>query len=378
MGKDLKSKELGEGISQRKDGKYTARFTSRSGKRVEKHFTKVSEAKKWLAEAKYDDEHGNFGNATQMTVDTWYEYWITEIKEKTTRFNTVRNYKDRYIHNIKPVIGNMIISDVKPMHCQAVLNIMVDKGYKSSSIDQCRIAMSNMFFYAVENEIMPFSPVKRSVKCPKKDEAKVRFLTLDEQKRFLDTAKTTSKYYYQYAFVLQTGLRTGELVGLKWEDVDFKKRTITVRRTMEFRYGVDKEFRVGEPKSKSGHRIIPMTQEAYDILIYKKHEHKESKVSNIVYNDFVFVNQNGIPITNSIYDTAIYRIAKKADIKSFSMHTLRHTFATRAIEAGMKPKTLQEILGHSNISITMNLYVHVTDDEKEKEIKKFEQTFNFG
>lgn len=153
MGKDLKVKNLGEGISQRKDGKYSARFTGRSSKRIEKHFDKV-------AEAKYEDEHGNIGNASQMTVDTWYEYWTSEIKEKTTRFNTVRNYKDRYIHNIKDVIGNMIISDVKPMHCQAVLNIMADKGCKSSSIDQCRIAMSNMSFYAVENDIIPFPPLK--------------------------------------------------------------------------------------------------------------------------------------------------------------------------------------------------------------------------
>lgn len=198
------------------------------------------------------------------------------------------------------------------MHCQAVLNIMADKGYKSSTIEQCRITMSNMFFYAVENEIIPLSPVKRSVKSLKKDETKVRFLTLDEQKRFLDTAKETSKYYYQYAFVLQTGLRTGELVGLKWEDIDFSKRTITIRRTMEFRYGVDKDFRIGEPKSKSGNRVIPMTQEAYDILIVKKNELKESKVRNIAYSDFVFVNQNGIPITNSIY-----KIAKKAEIEFF-------------------------------------------------------------
>lgn len=373
MGKDLKGKNLGEGISQRKDGKYSARFTSRSGKRIEKHFEKAADAKKWLAESKYEDEHGNIGNASQMTVDTWYEYWISEIKGKTTRFNTVRNYKDRYIHNIKDVIGNMVISDVKPMHCQAVLNIMADKGYKSSTIEQCRITMSNMFFYAVENEIIPFSPVKRSVKSLKKDETKVRFLTLDEQNKFLEAAKNTSSYY-QFAFVLQTGLRTGELVGLKWEDIDFKKRTITIKRTMEFRYG-DKDFRIGEPKSKSSYRVIPMTQAAYNILIIKKHEAENRKICSLLYNDFVFLNPKGTPTKNSTYDTAIYKITQRIGIKPFSMHTLRHTFATRAIEAGMKPKTLQEILGHSNIGITMNLYVHVTDEEKEKEIRKFELAF---
>ncbi len=373
MGKDLKGKQLGEGISQRKDGKYTARFTSKNHKRVEKHFDKALEAKKWLAEAKYNDEHGNFGNASQMTVDAWYEYWIAEIKGQTTKFNTVRNYKERYKQNIKNVIGDMIISEVKPMHCQTILNIMGDKGYKSSTIDQCRIALSNMFYYAVENEVIPFSPLKKSVKCPKKDETKVRFLTLNEQKQFLEASKTTSNYL-QFAFILQTGLRTGELVGLKWEDIDFKNRTISINRTMEFRYG-DQEFRIGSPKSKSSRRQIPMTQAAYEILMTKKHEAENRKVCNLQYNDFVFLNRNGTPTKNSTYDTAIYKIAQRIGMKSFSMHTLRHTFATRAIEAGVKPKTLQRLLGHSNISTTMNLYVHLTDEEAEKEIKKFELAY---
>ncbi len=85
--------------------------------------------------------------------------------------------------------------------------------------------------------------------------------------------------------------------------------------------------------------------------------------------------RKGSPVKNSTYDTALYKLAEKAGLEHFSMHTLRHTFATRCIEAGMRPKTLQEILGHANIGITMNLYVHNTEDEKEKEIKKFEEAF---
>lgn len=167
------------------------------------------------------------------------------------------------------------------------------------------------------------------------------------------------------------------MIGLKWEDVDFKNRTISIRRTMEFRYG-DQEFRIGEPKSKSGYRTIPMTQIAYDVLKAKEKEKHERKIVDIRYKDFVFINRKGLPTKNSTYDAAICKLTEKANIQKFSMHTLRHTFATRAIESGMKPKTLQEILGHSNIGITMNLYVHITEDEKEKEIKKFEQAFRVG
>lgn len=130
-----------------------------------------------------------------MTVNAWFDFWIHEIKEKTTRPNTVRNYRERYEHNIRDVIGNMIISDVKPMHCQKVLNLMED-NYKGSTIEQCRITMASMFFYAQENQIIPISPVVKSVKSPKKIEKKVRFLTLEEQDKFLKAAEGTSNYYH--------------------------------------------------------------------------------------------------------------------------------------------------------------------------------------
>ena len=138
-------------------------------------------------------------------------------------------------------------------------------------------------------------------------EKKVGFLTLEEQAQFLKAAEDTDKYY-QYALILQTGLRTGEMVGLKWEDVDFQNRIITIKRTMEFRYK-DQEFSIGEPKSKSGCRTIPMTQIAYDILKAKEKERRSIKVFDLRYKDFVFINSNGMPTKNSAYDSALYKLA---------------------------------------------------------------------
>lgn len=375
MGKDLKGKELGAGICQRKDGKYAARFTSITQKRIERHFDKVSEAKKWLAEAKYEDEHSNVGASSRMSVNAWFDFWITNIKEKTTRHNTVRNYRERYEHNIRDVIGNMVISEVKPMHCQHVLNLMKD-DYKGSTIQQCRITMASMFFYAMQNEIISSSPVTKSVKLPKPVEKKIRFLTLEEQRKFLEVAVGTSNYY-QFLLILNTGLRTGEMAGLRWCDVDFKNRTISVNQTLEFRYGYQ-EFRVGEPKSKSGYRTIPMTDTAYNILKIKDEERRSRKVCSLQFKDYVFLNRKGLPTKNSAYDSTLYKLAEKAGIDKLSMHTLRHTFATRAIEAGMQYKTLQTILGHSTLAVTMDTYAHITDDEKEKEMKKFEEAFKIS
>lgn len=366
MGKDLRGKELGVGIVQQANGLYTARFTDKFGNRKTKRFKKLQECRQWLADASYISEHSDIENASDMMVSAWFEYWIS-IKKKTVRPNTVRNYTERYERNIDKVIGQKLLTEVKPIHCQRIFSDMADEGYRTSTIYQTRIALFNMLEFARENDVILANPCKKSVKSNMgKPSEKKEALTIDAQRTFLDAARGQS-YELQYRFVLQTGLRTGELVGLKWSDIDFEKRTIKIERSMEFRYKVG-EWRVGPPKSKSGYRTIPLTDEAISILKAQKEKNKRIKIIPMEYSEFVFLCRKGSPIKNSTYDTALFKICDKAGIKKFSMHVLRHTFATRCIEAGMLPKTLQKILGHSNIGITMNLYVHVTEEEKHKEI----------
>lgn len=366
MGKDLKGKELGVGITQQKDGLYNAGFVDKLGKRRVKRFKKLQECRKWLEDAKYINEHSSITEANNMIVDAWFEYWIS-IKEKTVRPNTVRNYRERYKRNISHVIGKMLLVDVKPIHCQKIFSDMADEGYKTTTMYQTRIALYNMLDFAKENDIIINNPCKKSVRSDmgKPSESK-KALEIKEQKKFLEYAKGQS-YENQYRFILQTGLRTGELVGLKWDDVDFAKKTLTISRSMEYRHSVG-IWRVGEPKSASGYRTIPLTDEAVRILKDQKIKNSNLKVVPIEWSDYIFLCRKGTPIKNSTYDTGLYKICNKASIKPFAMHVLRHTFATRCIEGGMKPKTLQKILGHSNIGITMNLYVTTTEDEKQKEI----------
>lgn len=371
MGKDLKGKELGVGISQRKDGLYTARFISKqNGKTVQKYFNKLQDCRQWYADATFADEHGGINASGDMSVEAWFDYWIENIKGDSIRPNTIRNYKERFKHNIKEHIGKMTLRDVKPMHCQNVLNQMKN-DYKSSTIYQTRMAMYCMFSDAAENDIIPKNPVTKSVKYDIGKESKEsRALTIDEQRKFLEVAKNTSNYN-QFAFVLQTGLRTGEMIGLKWSDVDFVNKEINIERTAEFRYTVG-EWRIGEPKSKAGYRKVPLTEEAIKILKDQKEKLKKLKVVNFEFSDYIFLSRKGEPTKNSAYDTTLFKLCDKAGIERFSMHVLRHTFATRCIEANMRPKTLQVILGHSNVGITMNLYVHVTEDERQNEVRKIE------
>lgn len=376
MGKDLRGKEIGEGIYQQTNGTYCARFVDRFGKRRTKRSKKLQEVKQWLADAIYINEHSDIEQATNMMVDAWFEYWI-DIKRKTVRPNTVRNYRERYYRNIQKVIGKKLLTEVKPIHCQNIFTKMAEEGYRTSTLYQTRITLYNMLEFARENDVILNNPCKRSVKSNMgKPSQKKKALTVETQKRFLQQAKGQS-YENQFRFILQTGLRTGELVGLKWEDVNFENKTLKIERSMEYRYSVG-EWRVGEPKSKSGYRTIPLTDEAIRILMAQKKKNMKIKEISIEWVDYIFLSRKGEPVKNSTYDTALFKICEKAEIDKFSMHVLRHTFATRCIEGGMIPKTLQKILGHSNIGITMNLYVDITEEQKQKEIDIVACALNVG
>lgn len=263
MGKNLKGKEIGKGISQRKDGLYCARFINKRGKRQEKCFSTLPEARKWLDSAKNMDKYGNTFTPSGMTVDTWFEYWIKHIVGDLAP-NTRRNYRERYEHNIQPVIGGMLLSNVKPMHCKMVLNQM-DETYAGSTIRQAYIAMGTMFRSAVMNDLIPKHPMD-GVRYTKPVRAvdDIKYLTVEEQQKFLEVAKR-SHNYYQYALILETGLRTGELIGLTWDAINWEKRTLTVNKTLEYRHKQG-YWRAGPPKTQQSYRTIPLTSRAYDIL----------------------------------------------------------------------------------------------------------------
>ena len=149
MGKDLKGKELGVGISQESTGLYSARFVDRFGKRKHKRFKKLQECRDWLADAIYVDEHSDISMPSDMLVDHWFDYWIG-IKKKTVRPNTVRNYTERYIRNIKPLIGKMLLSDVKPLHCQ---KIFYDMACQTA---HCGRGKSHFIFGGLASPIVPY------------------------------------------------------------------------------------------------------------------------------------------------------------------------------------------------------------------------------
>ena len=389
MGKNLKGKELGKGIGQRKDGLYYARCTNKSGQRLEKCFQDLKEARNWQKEQQYRQVHPEIKSAPpKMTVNEWFDFWQTNLLTGLAP-NTVRNYRERYERNAKAILGELLLTEVKPMHCKAVFNGMTGT-YAGSTIRQAYIALGSMFKAAKENGLIEKHPMDGvRFDSPIKAVDEIHFLTVSEQKAFLEVAKH-SHNYAQYALILETGLRTGEVIGLTWDAIDWENHTLTVNKTMEFRHK-QHEWRAGPPKTKKSYRTIPLTDTAYQILrdLYLGREYRKeapeldkeltyidrrtAKQAKLHMRDLVFINyRTGMPAKNSSYDTHLYKLCDRAGIEHFCMHALRHTYATRAIESGMQPKVLQKLLGHASIKTTMDRYVHVTDDSMFQAVRQFQ------
>lgn len=385
MGKDLKGKELGVGLCQRKDGRYSARFTRKDGSRVEKNFIKITEAREWLGKQKYLN---SVLNTSDMYVDTWYEYWLVNYKEGIVADNTIKNYKNRYEKNIKDSIGSLKLCDVKQIHCQKILNNMFSSGkYSYGTMELTQITLHAIFKGAVENGYLDKNPAEGlKLKKRESEDEERRVLTREEQRIFKEYAKNTL-YYNAYCLVLETGLRVGEIGGLRWEDIDLKNKILYVKRTM-LQDAKKGGFYYGTPKTRLSKRKVPLTEEAISLLDQQKILQRKLKAKSSTWHSewdgLVFTTNNGNPVGASTFRTMMIRIvnninmdrkceSNNGEYNTFEhtyMHSLRHTFATRCIENGVQPKTLQAILGHSTLGVTMDLYVHVTDEQTFLEIEK--------
>lgn len=356
MGKDLKGKEIGEGIYQLASKKYYARVCG-YGKRLTKTFSNLQEARLWVAERKVRVSPMMF--SSEMSLNEWYEYWIENIKKPGVKYGTYEAYKNIYLNRIKDKLGNYPLSMIKPLECQALLNDELKRD-KASTVKQTLICMQQIFKSAVDNELVEHSPITKTVNVKDNDKHERRIFTAEEQARFVEYLENHNLMYGDaWRLMLETGLRTGELLGLKWSDIDFDNKMITVNRSMYY-VREQKRYMETTPKTVAGYRSIPMTNRAYQIL-------KGIKVVGISY---VFLDLDRSTRVNM--SRPLYCVCDRLGIEHITVHGLRHSFATRCIECGMRPKTLQKILGHSTLAMTMDLYVHVTDESLVMEMRKLD------
>lgn len=395
---EMKEKKLPAGISLRKDGRYQARYTH-NGKRYTIYGKDLKEVQKKLRDAKYEIDHGIFAKPEKITVNMWFETWMEEYQSNVVRETTEVLYRSMHKHHVKDTIGNMKLQAVRPEHIQALLNQMKKDEYAPSFIKRFKNVLNRMFKQAYQNDLIVRNPVEKTTtpKEERQEGGSHRGLTEKEQTTFLRYADELEPQYADLFYLgFATGMRIGELFALEWNEVDLTKQEVSVTGTMIKIDG--KEHRKGPTKTENSKRTIPLLPEIARRLRRHKIEQAEYKMMMGAewkpvegLEHLVFTTPVGRPLGRGVIYNSIDRIIevinhdermaaekehRKPEIfEHFSSHTMRHTFATRALEKGISPKVVQEYLGHKKIDTTLNIYTHVLPETKKEEIKKMASLF---
>lgn len=379
MGKDLKGKELGIGITQRKDGLYQGRYTDRFGKKQTIYDKKLTDLRKNLAKAIAENE--NFVSVSQnITLDAWFDRWMKIYKEKSVRPNTKREYTHIYQKSISPYLGNRNINSLVKSDIQWLIDKAHEDNYQYERQNKIKVILTDMFSRAIEDNLMVRNPTS-GVKLRADKKVVAKALTLEEQNTFFDFCKNT---FYDNLFnvAVNTGLRPGELFALQLSDVNMDDGYIDVNKTLVYQKYLDDEhktFHVEPPKTKQSYRKVPINS------VCRMYLERQFELKKVVSqkrpkqkNEYLFVTKFNTPLNSVIYSDAIKAVIRQINLmrsfdnqfEVFSGHTFRHTFATRCFEAGVNGKVVQAYLGHASLKMTMDLYTHVTEEKSTIDIEK--------
>ena len=377
MGKDLTGTEIGQGICQRKSGTYMARYVDQYQKRHTLYDRDLKKLKRKLEKAKYESEYGLLGNASAVTLERWFEEFLTLYKIGKVKETTVYRIRQTFSPCRRNAIGNMKLTEIRAIHVQNLINTLSDEGFTYGTLNLLKGLLKELFKTAIGNGLMVINPCD-AVVLPKREKYESRFLTEDEQAMFLSVARDYC-HYDIFCLSLVCGARIGEILGLKWEDVDFDAKTMHIQRTLHYAKVNDKEkchFFFTTPKTKTSDRKIPMLPEMEAILrrvqkeqLGNKRLYKNKWCQEEPFEGMVFTTKQGAPIRYGDVNRTIKTCVSKANLieeelakiekrepfvlEMFSPHCFRHTFITRCKANNVPYEIICPYVGHSTKEMTM-------------------------
>lgn len=392
--KDNRGRILRKGEGQDKNGRYYFVYTDNKGKRRRIYNTDLIELRQAEKDLQRDIEDGIDLDAAKRTLNEQFEIYLAakNIKEVTKT-----EYRNRWKAHIAETLGRKRLIDIKKSDVQMFYKSLSDAGMKDTSIQLQSHLLNPTFESAVNDDIIRKNPARNCLK-EYNDKPEVKeALTLEQQEGLVDFVQTSNRYkgYLPFImFALATACRKGEIIGLRWDDVDLKNRTISINHQLRYisENGTYK-FVVSTPKSDAGVRELPMTEKCYQALIRQReyqmmlgidHDLEVAGLRNFVFTTTVSTpyspaNVNGF-IANIVkaYNKAEQEQAAGENrtpklLPHITCHTLRHTACTRLAESSVDIKVLQKFMGHSDIKTTMNIYNHVDSVRMKSEIEKAER-----
>lgn len=435
-----KSNKRGQGegtIRKRKDGTYEARYTigvDANGKQIQKSIYSKDgeEIKQKLRKVLTTLDEGIYIEPKKITVRQWLDTWFYEYKKPTVKPNTLACYDNMINNHINPVIGNIQLKDLRADHIQKLYNT-VAKNHSRRMVELTHVTLHNAIEQAIKNDLL-YRNVTNLVDLPKgKDQRegtaddKPKVLTIEDQQAILQGLKG-ERMEAVFLLLLFTGLRRGEVLGLKWDDIDIEEKVLHVNRLFgrfkNFDEGSEKKTTLGfgSLKTTKSKREVPLLDELIPILkAHKAHQKEERLKAGNAYekNNLVVCNELGKPLDPKNLKDEFDKILRKVGLAKLKMpdgwkpgkpipedfkfpkwfnppegwrpgnplpmdfrppegvnlHALRHTFATRGLENGIELKVMQELLGHSTIVLTGDTYSHVLPNKKREAINKLKNLF---
>src|SRR5215218_1124340 len=352
----------GEGsIIRRKDGLFMARYwveTPKGPKRKTMYGKKRGEVADKLAKALAERADGIVYDDENLTVGEYLDSWLKGSVRGSVRQSTFDRYEIAVRVHIKPALGRLKLKKLTPAHLAAFYQDRLAAGFAPASVNKLHVALHKSLNQAVRWHMVPRN-VAEAVKAPRPASEEMQTLSAGEVRKLLEAARG-DKLEALYVMAVHTGMRQGELLALKWQDVDLENAVVSVRRTLT-RSGGKVVF--GEPKTKKSRRSIRLTPPAVEALRgHLKRQLRDMEILGDRYQDqgLVFTTNTGAPINPSnLRQRSFASLLKRAGLAHMRFHDLRHTCATLLLTRGVHPKFVQELLGHATIAITLDTYSHV-------------------
>jgi integrase len=335
--------------------------------------------KERLVELEASVGKGTFIKPNRLTVAQFLQNWLQDYVKTNTAPRTCERYEEIVRGHFIPALGSLPVLDLRPDHIQQYYTEALDSGRRDGkgglsalTVHKHHRVLCEALKYGVRHGIL-IRNVAEAVDPPRGESKKLTILGPSEVQLILDAAKGTP-YYALFFTDAYTGLRRGELLGLRWGDVDLEKSTLSVVQTLQqLRNG---EYIFREPKSKRGRRQIALSP-SLAILLWDhrlKQEHIRKFLGRpLASTDLVFSHPDGRPFRPNSVTRALQVIAESVGLKGARLHDLRHAHATIMLQQGIHPKIVQERLGHSSVATTLDIYSHVLPGLQEAAARKFEE-----
>ena len=335
------------------------------------------EVRKKLVEIQQQVDSGSYQAPNKITVTQWFNEWMKTYHSVGIRPSTNYNCESILKNHIIPYIGAMKMQDVQGVHIQRIINDLVKQNYKNSTIRTFISTARASFQCALLQEIIPFNPFDR-VTMPKVEAREIVPLSDDSINYFLDSLQG-ERLRNAYAVCLLAGLRKGECLALSWPDIDFAGGTITIEKQLQKVYHGKGFHIVYYTKTVKKRTVVPPAI-TFTYLLDEQNRQKQAAAENpTLWNnehDLVFTNDTGGHISPVVFYRNFKRIARSINIPDARPHDLRHTAATVAISSGADIKSVQELLGHSKPTTTLNVYVHGSSKSKIESASKMNSYFS--